>query len=555
MAKILITSALPYIYSLPHIGNITGSVLPADVVYKYYLMNGDDVIFICGSDQHGTTIELAAIKQGVSAEELAERLHKDIMKAFADFEFTFTHYGKTHSESNKEVVYQVFDALNKNGYILKTESENPYCKNDKRYLPDRFIEGTCPFCKLGPARGDQCNNCGRLLEPKEIIDPHCTICGKKDIEFRKTKHLSLDYAKLQPKIEKFVKESPNNNWSKNAVNKTLSYLKEGLKPIDITRNIKWGFPVPLKGYEDAVFYVWFDAVLGYIGITKEWDSNKWKDYWLSKDTKMIQFLGKDNIQFHTIQWPGILMGSDIGYILPYSIRSSEFLTLGGGLKFSKSEGRGGMDIVKVLKYAPADYWRFMLVYIYPETSDSEFSIPAFVEVINNVLNDKIGNFIHRTLILAKNNKSILNLKSFDMDKEVQAEIKELIDVFKLHMEKSEIREGLRNVVELADVGNKLMNSNEPWAMAKLAPGDTEKKKRLNDVMGMLLTIARDVIMLLYPFTPKASEIGIKYFGISELPKLTYTKERINPNLDADIKPLFSKIDKAALEKLNELAKS
>ena len=507
-----------------------------------------DAIYICGSDQHGTPIELAAIKAGIPPEQFADKKHIEIKKAFEDFGFTFTYYGKTHTEQNKETVYEIFNALKKNNYIIEIEDENPYCEIDKRFLSDRFIEGICPYCESGPARGDQCDNCNRLLTPKQIIKPFCKICGKSEIRFVKTKNLAIDYPKLQPKILKFVKNASKNNWSKNAINKTLSSIDEGLKPVEITRNLKWGFPVPVKGFEDTVYYVWFDAPIGYIGITKEWDSERWKDYWLDSETKLVQFLGKDNIQFHTIHWPGMLIGSDLGYTLPYSIRASEFLTVSDGLKFSKSQGRG-LDVVQVLDVLPADYWRFALVYLYPETSDSSFTIDIFVEIVNKIMNDKIGNFFHRVLTLAKNNEKLIDFKNIKIENESNEKIKAIIKKYREHLEKGEIREALRAVVEIADIGNSLMSAEKPWELTKRVEKESGASKKFSDVLCTLINVAYVLSILLYPFTPFTSKNALAYFGIVETPRLNDLDKNIKVDLRKDIKPLFSKVEKDELKKL------
>ncbi len=530
---------MPYIYSIPHIGNVTGSVLPADVLYKYLKMKGEDVIYICGSDMHGTTLELAAIKQKIPVEHLANEMHEKTKQAFDGFNITFTYYGKTHSESNKEITYQIFEGLNKNGYIIETESEHAFCEVDQRFIADRFIEGTCPFCKKDAAKGDQCDNCGRLLVPSEIINPRCTICGKNKIRFLKTKNLAIDYKKLQPKILSFVKESDKNNWSKNATNKTLSYIDEGLRPVEITRTIKWGFQVPLKGFEDSVFYVWFDAPIGYIGITKEWNEGKWKDYWLAKDTKLIQFMGKDNIQFHTIHWPGMLIGSKLGYVTPTSIRASEFLIDKEGAKLSKSKGTG-IAIDKAVKIFPADYWRFALMYMYPETSDSEFSVQMFKEVVNNILNDKIGNLIHRVFTIARANKELIQ-GEIRLNSEHAPGMKTILEKYNTHFDKIELREALRCVVELADLGNAIMSNVQPWTLVKKATTDKQAAKQFSDTIKTLLVVVYNVAIISYPFIPESSKQALALFGIKSEPTLAMLNDSIVPDLKKESKPIFSKI--------------
>ncbi len=539
--KIIVTAALPYSYSIPHLGNLVGSILPADVFYKHLRMKGEDAIFICGSDQHGTPIELKAIELKKKPEELANEMHEEIKRIFERFGCTFTHYGKTHSEQNKEIVYKVFHALMENEYIIEAESLQAYCNYDKRFLLDRLIEGICPHCKYGQARGDQCDGCGHLLNPNDLLNPHCRICGRSDISFVKAKNLALALDRLSPEIKKFIEANSRNNWPKPAINKSLSYIKEGLKPRDITRKMKWGFPVPLKGYEDSVFYVWFDAVLGYIGITKEW-SERWADYWMSGKTKLIQFMGKDNMEFHTLMWPGILIGSGMGFVLPTTIKTSEYLT-SKREKFSKSKGVG-LDLNDALRLLPADYWRFALMSIYPETADSEFSLEIMVETVNSLMNDKIGNLLHRTLKLAHSNKTAIDWKAFE-SVENTAEMKARIEKYMSDFERLELREALKDVVELAGLGNALINDEKPWEAARLAGEDNDAKERFSRILGLASRISYCVSLMLYPFAPNSSSDALEYFGVKakgkDVPSMRLLERSVRLNLDSEPKPIFRKI--------------
>ena len=538
--KIIVTSALPYAHALPHLGNFIGSILPADAYYKYLTMEDEDAIFICGSDQHGTPIELRAIKEGVPPGQLADSVHERIKSMLAAYGCTPTYYGKTHTEQNKQSVYELYHALKKNGYITEVHDKQAYCKYDKRFLVDRDIEGTCPFCGGKKARGDQCDDCGRLLDPIMIIDPHCNICGRSEIEFRDVKNLAISLDKLQGRIEAYVNSASQNGWSKNATNKTLTFLKEGLKPRDITRSMKWGFPVPEKGFEDSVFYVWFDAVISYIGITREWSESKWKEYWMSSSTKLIQFMGKDNIEFHTMMFPGILLGADMGYILPYSIRASEYLN-SRSVKFSKSRGIG-LNMESALTVLGAEYWRFILMYLYPESADVEFSVDAVKEIVNSVMNDKIGNLVHRVLTLCWSN-SILNGIATSTDEKVE----KIVEGYRLNFSQQHIREALGNVVELASYGNELISSSEPWKMIK----DEGKHAEAKRVMSLLAGVVRAVGILLYPFCPESSSKVLEAFGSG--PKLSSIFEEVPLSIKSQPKPLFSKFEKEDEEKLSSFS--
>ena len=531
---------------MPHLGNFVGSVLPADVYYKYVRMKGDDAIFICGSDQHGTPIELAAVKKKVEPEQLADEMHQTVKTLFEKYECTFTHYGKTHTNENKEVVYGVFHELYNNGYILETEDMQAYCNVDKRFLPDRFIQGTCPYCKARSARGDQCDSCGRLLDPTQIIDPFCAVCEKSDITFKKVKNLALELNKLQEEVKAFVKKNSKNNWSKDAINKTLSMIKEGLKPRDITRNMKWGFQVPLAGYEHAVYYVWFDAVLGYIGITKEWSLHRWGDYWQNEHTQLVQFLGKDNTVFHTIMWPAMLIGSKLGFVLPYTIKESQFL-VSKTLKFSKSHGVG-LNLKSALEILPADYWRFVLMYLYPENADSEFTEKGLVEVVNTTMNDKIGNLAQRVLKLSLSNKFLVE---DGISPESEERIKKIFKEYCKAFDSLQLKKAVGSVVELADLGNEIMSKKEPWILAKKAKGNAVLEKEAKEIFSSLLAITYALGVMLYPLTPAASKKLLSYFGVTSEPNFKLMEEKVKLDMGEEPQPLFQKITNKELEKLRK----
>ena len=540
--KTIITSALPYSEAMPHLGNFVGSILPADVFHRYEELAGRDSIFICGSDQHGTPIEIRALKEGVSAEHLADSVHERMKKVFESFECSFTHYGKTNSESNKKAVYEIFEALDKNGYIKEVESVMPYCNIDKRFLTDRYIEGKCPYCGFEGARGDQCDNCGRLLSPQDLIDPYCGLCHNKDIEFKKTVNLAIELDKLQPEILDFVKMRMG-AWSRNAANKTVSYLEQGLEPREITREMKWGFPVPRKGFEDKVFYVWFDAVIGYIGISMEW-SEKWKDYWKGPDTELIQFMGKDNIEFHTMMWPGILIGSGLGFVLPHTIYAYEYLTA-KGLKFSKSRGVG-LNMENALEITGPDYWRFALMYLAPESSDNDFTIALFVEVVNKIMNDKIGNYVHRVLTLLKN--SGLKASELVEDEKSTDKVAMLTRKYAEDFEALKMREALRELVAIADVGNETISSSRPWELIGKDGVKLGGEDRAKEFLGGMVSIVRRMGVLMWPFAPDASSKILKRFGISE-PRLSDLEKPLKElNLEG-LEPVFSKLSDKQLKDL------
>jgi methionyl-tRNA synthetase len=532
--KIVVTAALPYSYSIPHLGNFVGSILPADVYYKYLKMQKKDAIFICGSDQHGTSGEATAIKANTTPDVLSEKMHARLKDIFSKYNCTFTYYGKTHTEENRSVVYEIFGALDRNSYIVEIENTMPYCNTNKMYLADTLIEGECPYCGYKSAKGNQCENCGRLLEPQQLIEPHCSICGNKDLVFKKVKSLALALDKLQDKILAFINGRSGEHWSKNAVNKSISYIKEGLKPRDITRNTKWGFSVPKKGYEDQNIYVWFDALIGYIGITKEWNEKRWEEYWKGDNNRIIHFMGKDNIEFHTLVWPGILIGSGINFTMPTTIRASEYL-LSRGLKFSKSKG-SGIDMEEAIHILPADYWRFILMYLYPETADTDFSDSLAVQIINGVMNDNLGNFINRVMKFTKENSKLLKF-----DCRLPAEIEAIEQVFEKYTKcfgSFALREALQSIVELSSLGNSLIGNQKPWLRIKDAKNHAELSSELSD----LLSIVYSLGVLLWPFTPKKSAELLSYFGIEIEPDFEMLRRKPVFNAEKEVLPLFEKID-------------
>ncbi|OWP53937.1 methionine--tRNA ligase [Thermoplasmatales archaeon ARMAN] len=540
--RVIITAALPYSEAIPHLGNFVGSILPADVFYKYSKLAGYDSIFICGSDQHGTPIEIRALKEGVEPKEFADKVHKEIKHILERFGCSFTYYGKTDSDSNKRAVYEIFNALYKNGFINKVDSVMPYCNIDKRFLTDRYIEGVCPYCGFEGARGDQCDNCGHLLNPSELIRPYCGLCHNNEIEFKKTTNLAIALDKLQPEILEFVKGRMG-SWSKNAANKTISYLEQGLEAREITRDMKWGFEVPLEGYKDKVFYVWFDAVIGYIGISMDW-SDQWEQYWKGKDTKLIQFMGKDNIEFHTMMWPGILIGSDLGYVLPHTIYAYEYLTA-KGLKFSKSRGVG-LNMGNALEIAGSDYWRFALMYLAPESSDTDFTIALFVDIVNKIMNGKIGNYVHRVLTLLKN--SGLKASELVEDEKSMDKVAVLTRKYAEDFEALKMREALRELVAIADIGNEMISSSKPWELIGKDGVKQGSEGRAKELLGGMVSIVRRMGVLMWPFAPDASSKILKRFGISE-PRLSDLEKPLKElNLEG-LGPVFSKLSDKQLKEL------
>ncbi|MFQ6009826.1 MAG: methionine--tRNA ligase [Candidatus Aenigmatarchaeota archaeon] len=505
--RVLVTSAWPYVHTLPHLGNLVGSILPGDVIARYFRLKGASTLYVTGSDVHGTPMEVEAFKKGVEPAELAEKNHKLVKELFEKWNIQFDNYTTTHTEWNKQTVYDFFERLWKNGYIKEGEIEQVYCKNDKRFLPDRWVEGTCPHCS-GLARGDQCNDCGKLLDPKDLIDPYCIICKQKDLEFRKTQHLFIDLPKFRERIEKMLEK--HKEWPDNAKNFTREFIKD-LQTRPITRDLKWGFPVPLPWYKEKVFYVWFDAVLGYVSAVKEYcDKNKcnWEEWWKRKGTRIIQTLGKDNITFHTVIFPSMLMGTKARYNLPDYIASYEYL-LAKGVKFSKSRGVG-LNIEAALDLRPADYWRYTLIALLPEGKDTEFSLDELQRRVNNELADIVGNFVQRTLVFIGNNyngKVPEKKRLAPEDKKMVKKYEKLVKEAEKNFEKIKLRDALGTTMKIASEANAYLNKKEPWhAVGKASAANT---------LYVCANIAKGLGVLLEPFVPKSAQSIWKQLGIRE----------------------------------------
>ncbi|MEM3153491.1 MAG: methionine--tRNA ligase [Candidatus Bathyarchaeia archaeon] len=469
LGKVLVTSAWPYINVTPHIGNLVGSVLSADVVARYYRLKGEEVVMVSGSDEHGTPIEVEAIRLGVKPKELTDRNHARVMELFKRWGISFDNYTRTESPVHKEFVQQHLMKIYRNGYIFTKETEMLYCEKCKRFLPDRFVEGKCPHCGHEPARGDQCDNCGRLLEPTTLIEPYCVICKGKPV-IKTTKHWYFDLGKFSEKLAKYISE--NRQLPTNAKNFSLNLIKEGLKPRAVTRDVGWGIPAPFPEAEGKTIYVWVEAVLGYVSATIEYfrnigNSEGWKSYWFDKDAKTLYFIGKDNIPFHTIILPALLMASHEDYNLPWNVSATEFLQFKGE-KASKSL-RIGIWIDEALELFPADYWRYFLIATRPETRDSNFSWEIFTEKINADLNDTFGNFIHRTLSFINkqfNNKVPKPAQLDADDKKVIESLKEKVDEMAADFEACQLQSAANGFVGISRLGNQYLNDKEPWNLVK-----------------------------------------------------------------------------------------
>jgi methionyl-tRNA synthetase len=550
--KVLVTSAWPYINVTPHLGNLVGSVLSADVTARYYRLKGSDVLMVSGSDTHGTPIEVEAIKQGIKPKELTDRNHAKVVELFQRWDASFDNYTSTESPIHKEFVQKTLLEIQKKGYIFEQDTQMLYCEHDQRFLPDRFVEGKCPYCGCEKARGDQCDICGKLLEPSLLVEPYCVICKSKPT-VKTTRHWYIDLSKLAEPLTEYLKE--NQQLPANVKNFSLNWIKEGLKPRAVTRDIEWGIPAPFEGAEGKTIYVWVDAVLGYVSATIEQcqrlgQPEKWREFWFDNQAKTLYFVGKDNIPFHTIILPALLLASGQGYNLPWNVSATEFLQF-KGQKASKSQ-RVGIWIDEALEMFPVDYWRFFLIATRPESKDTNFTWTAFMEKINSDLNDTFGNFIHRTLsfINSKFDGQIPAPTKLDKDDEALLQvIKEKVTQASKEIEDSWLQSAANTLIGISRIGNQYLNTKEPWNLMKT------DKERAGTIFYVTAQVVKAIAVVSEPFMPQTAQQLWQSLNLSGTVQESNWNDALKP-IEAGHKiakstPLFHKIDsdEAKLEEM------
>ena len=458
--KTLITSALPYVNNVPHLGTVV-CILSADVYARYLRLQRHKCVFVCGTDEHGTTAEVKALEEGVTPRKLVDKYFKIHKELYEWLECSFDCFGRTSSKTNEEVTIDIFNKLDKNGFIRQDTIEQVFCNTCKKFLADRYVEGVCPYCGYEHARGDQCENCGKLLDAVELKDPKCKVCGSKP-EIRKTRHLFIDLPKIEPELKMWVEKS-SEDWSENAKTLTYAWLKEGLKPRCITRDLKWGIKVPKKGFEDKVFYSWFDAPVGYISILKEKFGKEFNSWWHDPDNvELIQFMGKDNILFHTILFPSFLIGTRDNYTLLSRISSNEYLNYENA-QFSKSRGTGVfLDDARATGIHP-DIWRYYLLVNRPEKTDTEFTWTDFQSKLNNELVANLGNLVNRTISFVNRfyEAQVPKYKLTKHDEKIMAELREKEQIVARLLDNISLKEALRAIMGISSLGNKYFQEQEP----------------------------------------------------------------------------------------------
>ena len=505
MARILITSALPYINGVKHLGNLAGSMLPADVYARFQRLMGHDVLYICATDEHGTPAELAAASEGVDVRAYCDEQHDIQKRAGEGFSLSYDFFGRTSNAPNIELTQHFAAVLEEKGLIEERVEHQVFSIDDDRFLPDRYVEGTCPHCGFERARGDQCDNCGRLLEPTDLKEPYSKISGSKNLEVRETAHLHLLQTKMEAKIRDWVDASKG--WPSLAKSIAYKWLDEGLRDRSITRDLKWGVPVAKDGaarpgFENKVFYVWFDAPIGYIGATVEWASangTDWENWWRTdkgaQDVTYVQFMGKDNVAFHTVSFPATILGSQEPWKTVDKLKAFNWLTWYGG-KFSTSEKRG-VFMDQALDILPGDYWRWYLTANAPEGSDSAFTWEHFQGLINKDLADVLGNFVNRITKYARS-KFDAQIPSAGeageheawIVEELTTRLKALVE----HYEAMEFRKAAAETRAIWAAGNEYLTRAAPWAAYKTDPDQAAVGVRVGLNLAVLFGIIAQPII-------------------------------------------------------------
>ena len=528
MKRKLITSALPYVNNIPHLGNLI-QVLSADVFARFCRSRGYKTLYVCGTDEYGTATETRALEEGKNPKELCDyyhAIHKDIYEWFG---INFDHFGRTSTEQQTEIVQSLFKALDERGFISEHTIEQLYCEDCGRFLADRYVRGICPHCGYDDARGDQCEHCGKLLEPTELKEARCSTCSHTPV-LKSTKHLYINLPAIQKEYAPWMKEaSEKGMWAKNAVQMTQAWIRDGLHERAITRDLKWGIPVPKPGFEDKVFYVWFDAPIGYISITKALCDKlaqdardgkipadtvpDWKSWWIpcessapdaKESVELFQFIGKDNIPFHTVIFPSTLIGSGKDWTKLFHMSSTEYLNYESG-KFSKSKGVGVFGSDAKESGIPADMWRFYIFYNRPEKSDTQFTWKDFQDKVNSELVGNLANLVNRTtsFVARYYGGKIPEGKS---DETLWAQVREAEKRITELYDRADLKDAFHEIFALSSIANKAFQDGEPWKAR------TENPEKAASLIRDLCYIIKDLMILVHPVMPQYAEKVLGFFG-------------------------------------------
>ncbi|XP_075988296.1 methionyl-tRNA synthetase 1 isoform X2 [Anticarsia gemmatalis] len=553
--NILITSALPYVNNVPHLGNIIGCVLSADIFARYCRLCDYNTLYICGTDEYGTATETKALEEGVTPREICDKYFELHNSTYRWFNIGFDYFGRTSTPQQTQISQKMFLKLRENGFVSSQSVDQLLCQKCDRFLADRFVEGTCPHtgCGYENARGDQCDKCGKLINAIELIQPKCKQCQHTPT-VKPSEQLFIELGQLEPSIRSWINANEK-SWSPPARAVSRAWLKEPLRARAVTRDLKWGVPVPIEGYQNKVFYVWFDAPIGYLSITqnatKEYE--KWwkpdKEY----DVKLYQFMAKDNVPFHVIMFPATLLGVNEGHVLVSHLFATEYLNYEDG-KFSKSRGVGVFGTDAQQTGIPSDVWRFYLASIRPETSDSSFSWTELGTRNNSELLNNLGNFCHRSLSFCANTfkGKVPDLVLTQADYELIALVNREVIAYVNHIEKGRLRESLRHVMSISRLGNQHMQAQQPWVLLK---GSDDDKQRGATAIGLCCQLVALLCTLLAPYMPETTR------KLREQLNIDAEKLRINPENPSLLQylpsghtigkpePLFTKIEAELLDTL------
>lgn len=490
MARYLVTSALPYINGIKHLGNLVGSMLPADVYARYLRQRGHEVLYICATDEHGTPAELAAQDAGLPVAEYCRQQYELQANVYDRFGLSFDHFGRSSSPQNRELTQRIGRRLIENGYVEERVIKQVYSRVDGRFLPDRYVVGTCPYCGYQGARGDQCENCTRLLDPTDLIEARSAISGSRDLELRDSRHLFLLQSRLAGELRAWIESKAD--WPTLTTSIALKWLNEGLGDRGITRDLSWGVPVDREGFEGKVYYVWFDAPIEYIGATKEWadedpERRDWESWWYdATDVRYVEFMAKDNIPFHTIFFPAMLMGTRDPWKLADFIKGFNWLNYYGG-KFSTSR-RYGVFMDSALELLPADYWRYFLIANAPESDDASFTWELFATYVNKDLADTLGNFVNRVLTFSRKrfgDQVPGGHPAGDAEHELAREVGAVLAEYERSLDVMHFRKAAAQLRALWSIGNVYLERKVPWAEIRDDP----------DAAALTLRTAMNLIVL------------------------------------------------------------
>jgi methionyl-tRNA synthetase len=543
--RIFIAVAWPYADGPLHLGHIAGAYLPSDIFARYHRLKGDEVLMVSGSDQHGTPITIKAEKEGKKPGEIAAQYHQQFLDSWQRLGISFDLFTTTGTANHAQVAQDMFLTLLDKGYIYKSTVSQPYCPQCRRFLPDRYIEGTCPFCGSPRARGDQCDDCGKPINPAELAEPHCRLCGATP-QFKDSEHFFLKLSVFQDRLSAWVGEQ--GHWRPNVYNLTQRYLKEGLRDRAITRDIEWGVPVPVDGFDSKRIYVWFEAVIGYLSAAKEWAKSSggeegWRSFWQDDEAKSYYFIGKDNIPFHTIIWPAMLMGYG-GLNLPYDVPANEFLTV-EGKKLSTSRNWAVWLPDYLSRYEP-DPLRYLLSISMPETGDTDFSWREFVRRNNDELVATYGNLAHRVLTFTYRNFDGGVPTPGELDDHSQGIIddaKETLINMDMNLSRCEFRQAIMRAMLLAQDANRYLDIKSPWKTIK------QDRQASATALYVAICVLSCLKTVLYPFLPFSSQKLHQLLGFKGEVKDDGWQLHF-PSLGQELPPptpLFAKLDDKLIE--------